>query len=91
MRLAPRHLLCKAANRLSLRRASPQDLDVDMRLALGRGERRALVEQIRADAALLAGQGVMDYSLLLGVHYPRWGDDAWRPPRPPQVRVGARL
>lgn len=57
-----------------------QDLDVDMRLALAKGAHGALIRQIEADAALLARMGVMDYSLLLGVHYPKWGDEAWFPP-----------
>ena len=58
-----------------------------MRLALAGGERNALVAQIRADAALLAAQHVMDYSLLLGVHYPRRGDEPWKPPQvPPHAR-----
>ena len=53
---------------------------MDMRLALAKGAYGALIRQIEADAALLARMGVMDYSLLLGVHYPRWGDQAWYPP-----------
>lgn len=53
---------------------------MDMRLALAKGAYGALMCQIEADAALLARMGVMDYSLLLGVHYPRWGDRAWYPP-----------
>ncbi|CAK0741103.1 hypothetical protein CVIRNUC_001300 [Coccomyxa viridis] len=57
-----------------------KDLDVDMRLALAKGAYGALMRQIEADAALLARMGVMDYSLLLGVHYPKWGDDTWLPP-----------
>ena len=57
-----------------------QDLDMDMRLALAKGAHGALIRQIEADAALLARMGVMDYSLLLGVHYPKWGDQAWYPP-----------
>ena len=65
-----------------------QDLDVDMRLALAKGAYGALMRQIEADAALLARMGVMDYSLLLGVHYPKWGDDIWLPPgRPNPVRT----
>jgi len=57
-----------------------QDLDVDMRLALAKGAHVALLKQIQVDAALLARMGVMDYSLLLGVHYPKWGDNTWFPP-----------
>ncbi len=51
-----------------------------MRLALAKGAHGALIRQIEADAALLARMGVMDYSLLLGVHYSQWGDQAWYPP-----------
>lgn len=74
--------------RLALTRWALQDLDVDMRLALAKGAHGALMRQIEADAALLARMGVMDYSLLLGVHYPKWGDDTWLPPgRPNPVRA----
>ena len=53
---------------------------MDMRLALAKGAHVALLKQIQVDAALLARMGVMDYSLLLGVHYPKWGDNTWFPP-----------
>ncbi|CAL8463327.1 g2861 [Coccomyxa elongata] len=57
-----------------------KDLDLDMRLALAKGAHAALMRQIEADAALLARMHVMDYSLLLGVHYPKWGPNTWYPP-----------
>ena len=53
---------------------------MDMRLAMQKRAHAALVKQIEADAALLAHMGVMDYSLLLGVHYPKWGETSWYPP-----------
>lgn len=53
---------------------------MDMRLALQKRAHAALMKQIEADAALLAHMGVMDYSLLLGVHYPKWGETSWYPP-----------
>ena len=53
---------------------------MDMRLALQTRAHASLLKQIEADAALLARMGVMDYSLLLGVHYPNWGETAWYPP-----------
>ena len=53
---------------------------MDMRLAMQKRAHAALVKQIEVDAALLARMGVMDYSLLLGVHYPKWGDGTWYPP-----------
>lgn len=64
-----------------------QDLDIDVRLALAKGAHAALMKQIQADTALLARMHVMDYSLLLGVHYPKWGDNTWFPPNEcPAVR-----
>lgn len=43
---------------------------------LGDGWRDRLLSQLRADSALLASLGVMDYSLLVGVHFRRAGGDA---------------
>lgn len=69
-----------------------KDLDLDMKLALAKGAHAALMRQIEADAALLARMHVMDYSLLLGVHYPKWGQDVWYPPHTPhKVRPPAIL
>ena len=62
---------------------------MDMRLGLSRRAHGALMRQIRIDTGLLAAMGVMDYSLLLGVHFPRWGQTAWYPPSLPQVRSRA--
>lgn len=73
MRMVTCHLKCYMGN-------AAQDLDVDMRLALAKGAHVALLKQIQVDAALLARMGVMDYSLLLGMHYPKWGDNTWFPP-----------
>lgn len=47
----------------------PQDLDVDFRLQLKDELYKKLMRQIKADAALLERMRVMDYSLLLGIHY----------------------
>ena len=57
-----------------------QDLDVDMQLELSRHNYTMLMAQIRADAALLEKLHVMDYSLLLGVHYVNWGASSWHLP-----------
>lgn len=46
-----------------------QDLDVDFRLQLKDELYNKLMRQIKADAALLERMRVMDYSLLLGIHY----------------------
>ncbi|KAG2488884.1 hypothetical protein HYH03_012678 [Edaphochlamys debaryana] len=45
-----------------------KDLDLDLGIRLEEGWRERLLFQLRADCALLAGVGVMDYSLLVGVH-----------------------
>ncbi|KAK9845966.1 hypothetical protein WJX81_007112 [Elliptochloris bilobata] len=56
-----------------------KDLDVDVRLALPERAHAALMAQIAADTGLLQALHVMDYSLLLGLHFPRWGA-GWFPP-----------
>lgn len=40
----------------------------------------AVMRQLDADCALLERLNVMDYSLLLGVHFVRWGNERWSPP-----------
>lgn len=62
-----------------------QDLDMDLRLQLDPATHRAMMHQIHADVAVLEQLHVMDYSLLLGVHYSSWGDDQWQPPSAHQV------
>eukprot|EP00879_Flechtneria_rotunda_P014779 GHRR01015443.1.p1 GENE.GHRR01015443.1~~GHRR01015443.1.p1 ORF type:complete len:930 (+),score=427.73 GHRR01015443.1:117-2906(+) len=47
-----------------------KDLDVDTRIVLQQPAYDKLIAQLTADADLLRTVGVMDYSLLLGVHYP---------------------
>ena len=46
-----------------------KDLDLDMSFALEEGKRAKLLRQISIDCALLEELRVMDYSMLLGVHY----------------------
>ncbi|KAK9868987.1 hypothetical protein WJX84_003964 [Apatococcus fuscideae] len=57
-----------------------KDLDLDLRLQLDPRTHQAMMQQIDADVALLEQLHVMDYSLLLGVHYKTWGDSQWQPP-----------
>ena len=45
---------------------------------------RALKAALATDCGLLERLGVMDYSLLLGVHFMRWGDEHWVPPGAPE-------
>lgn len=66
-----------------------QDLDVDVRLALPARAHAALLAQIATDTELLQALHVMDYSLLLGLHFPRWGS-AWFPPHSAPVRAHLR-
>lgn len=63
-----------------------QDLDIDFQLVLNAGTYDQLMEQLQRDCALLESLRVMDYSLLLGVHYLSWGPDQWVPP---QIKVRA--
>ena len=64
-----------------------QDLDLDLRLQLDPKTHQSMMNQIGADVALLEQLHVMDYSLLLGVHYTSWGDDQWQPPPAHQVSL----
>lgn len=40
----------------------------------------AVLRQLQRDLELLGRLRVIDYSLLLGVHFLRWGNGAWHPP-----------
>ena len=62
-----------------------QDLDIDFQLVLNAATYDQLMGQLGRDCALLESLRVMDYSLLLGVHYLSWGGDEWFPP---QIKVG---
>ena len=57
-----------------------QDLDIDFQLVLNAATYDQLMEQLARDCALLESLNVMDYSLLLGVHYLSWGSEHWFPP-----------
>lgn len=57
-----------------------KDLDLDVRLLLEDEALASIGTALRHDTALLRALGVVDYSLLLGVHYVAWGDGEWQPP-----------
>eukprot|EP00891_Asterochloris_glomerata_P007971 jgi/Astpho2/7971/Aster-06568 len=57
-----------------------KDLDVDLQLQLDPASYDGLMAQLESDCELLERLKVMDYSLLLGVHYLNWGDGTWHPP-----------
>lgn len=63
-----------------------QDLDIDFRLMLNAATYDRLMAQIQSDCALLEALRVMDYSMLLGVHYLSWGPEEWHPPK---IKVSA--
>ena len=60
-----------------------KDLDVDLALALDARTHAELTRALRADAAFLERLGLIDYSLLLGVHFGGWAPGCWRPPGAP--------
>ena len=62
-----------------------QDLDINFQLVLNAATYDQLMGQLGRDCALLESLRVMDYSLLLGVHYLSWGADEWIAP---QIKVG---
>ena len=64
-----------------------QDLDLDVRLAVPARAHAALMAQLAADTKLLQELHVMDYSLLLGLHFPRWGAGRWYPPHSRTARA----
>lgn len=68
-----------------------QDLDLDVRLAVPARAHAALMAQLAADTRLLQELHVMDYSLLLGLHFPRWGADRWYPPHSRTARTTITL
>lgn len=55
-----------------------KDLDFERDLHLSESTRQALVEQLAADSAFLKSMGIMDYSLLIGVHTCHFEDDISR-------------
>lgn len=46
-----------------------KDLDLDKKIKLGPGRKEAFLMQIKYDADFLTDMGIMDYSLLVGIHY----------------------
>lgn len=56
-----------------------KDLDLDVRFKLDNNQRARLIDQLRQDCSFLEGMHVMDYSLLLGVHYRSHGDTSASP------------
>ncbi|KAK9815589.1 hypothetical protein WJX72_006406 [[Myrmecia] bisecta] len=57
-----------------------KDLDIDFQLKMDLWQYDSMMQQIRDDCSLLEELQVMDYSLLLGVHFLSWGTNKWEPP-----------
>lgn len=66
--------------RITQMEGGAQDLDLDVQVEVGGAQRAALLEQVARDTQLLEKLHIMDYSLLLGLHFPSWGASTWRPP-----------
>jgi 1-phosphatidylinositol-4-phosphate 5-kinase len=60
--------------------ATLKDQDIDLKFELTAEQHEAFMQQLEADAEFLERLHVMDYSLLLGVHFIRWGNEEWYPP-----------
>ena len=75
-----RHGRTAGAEALAKPNAVLKDLDVDLALALEPRTHAELTRALRADAAFLERLGLIDYSLLLGVHFGGWAPGCWRPP-----------
>ncbi|GAB4813493.1 hypothetical protein N2152v2_000539 [Parachlorella kessleri] len=56
-----------------------KDLDLDVKFKVDPLHRTRLLDQMRADCGFLEDSRVMDYSLLLGVHYRSFGDTSASP------------
>ncbi|ETV69961.1 hypothetical protein, variant 3 [Aphanomyces astaci] len=57
-----------------------RDNDLKKRIKLPRGTSHALLKQIARDSDFLCGLGVMDYSLLIGMHYSQFKITSGHPP-----------
>jgi 1-phosphatidylinositol-4-phosphate 5-kinase len=54
---------------MDLSKKTLKDCDLVRKIVIGEDNKRRLLEQLRRDADFLASIGVMDYSLLLGIHF----------------------
>lgn len=57
------------SNHLDLSKKTLKDCDLVRKIVVGEENKRRLLEQLRRDVEFLASVGVMDYSLLLGIHF----------------------
>lgn len=60
--------------------ATLKDLDLDLEFELPKERYSMLMNQLIDDITFLESLHVIDYSLLLGVRFLRWGENEWYPP-----------
>lgn len=60
--------------------ATLKDLDIDMKFEISTERYQAIMHMIVKDVHFLSKRRLIDYSLLLGVHFIAWGETAWYPP-----------
>lgn len=63
--------------------ATLKDLDIDMKFELSSERYGVLMSTLKRDIQFLAKRRLIDYSLLLGVHFISWGENEWYPPSEP--------
>ena len=63
-------------------RGTMKDLDLDHPIVIGPDNKARLMKQLRRDVAFLTHCGIMDYSLLIGIHKITSGDDGQCDPEP---------
>lgn len=70
--------------------ATLKDLDIDMKFELSSENYSTLMSTIKSDVQFLAKRKLIDYSLLLGVHFISWGENEWYPPCEPITNPSSR-
>jgi len=70
--------------------ATLKDLDIDMKFEIATERYRLLMSALERDVNFLSNRKMIDYSLLLGVHFISWGENEWCPPGEPWAHHSSR-